>query len=847
MSKKKRSGKKKAFNDKKGNPPQPASPAQAPQGRPSISVCMMVKDEEKNLPRALESVKDWVDEIIVVDTGSTDSTIEIAESYGAKIYHHPWENDFSKHRNQSISYATSDWLLILDADEELDPKTAPQLRQITSAPEEVCGFLFELYNDVTAGGQTMVLHPRLFRNRVGFHYQGKVHNRPTVLGDIARTNIRLIHYGYNETPEVMEAKHNRRVAMIRKWVDEEPDNFLAHSYLAHALLSRPESMPQAIEEGLIGLNLLNNTTGENQRYPHIYYPILNGLGNLGRDDELMKHATECLEIAPYYPDPLFFMVWVVYKRKAWEDVCGYAKRFMELQDRCRANPSDFLFFENMTYDQLNMVLMRWVVAAGMLSRDDEAKLVMSMVMSERGGEESAKAAVLTLMNSDRGQLGLDLAQIASLEQPEWAWPNNLLNIGNKKFQEKKADKLVEQAEEALKQGHSQEALASLQSAASLNAHSPRVLLSLAQALDQSGRHEEAEAALIKGLNAHPGHPWAWQRLADAYFQKNDFVGAAACYRRFLQHQPGDETVKGRLASCLEKPAPPTVAQEPPRLVVFLVGGLTPELVRMPAPHLLIGTAWGEFLAESGPQPDAPNWASLYTGVPPAVHGLHEEASFDHPLSIQNLNTPTFWEALNPEIRVGLVSAPLTTPPPKVNGWSLAGFPGGLLSPDLVNPAELTPRVLATGFRSDFALNDFEFQTIAQRLESDVRQEGLLLQFERNKMIAAANLPAVDLLVVGFSALEYIQRTRELATYQMFSAYQQLYAWIEAFMAGMQPEAFAIFSQRGYPRQGFTPERGGFYCMSWLRGENGKANMTDVASEVVRYFGSDPSRLGQPKG
>ena len=85
----------------------------------TISACMMVKNEEAFLPRCLESIKDVVDEIIVVDTGSTDRTAEIAKSYGAKVYHHPWENNFSKHRNQSISYATGDWIFILDGDEEV--------------------------------------------------------------------------------------------------------------------------------------------------------------------------------------------------------------------------------------------------------------------------------------------------------------------------------------------------------------------------------------------------------------------------------------------------------------------------------------------------------------------------------------------------------------------------------------------------------------------------------------------------------------------------------------------------------------------------------------------------------
>ena len=88
----------------------------------------MVKNEEQCLEKCLQSIKKVVDEIIVVDTGSTDQTADIAKQNGAKIYHHPWEGDFSKHRNQSMSYAKGDWILIIDADEVLDPESALDLK-----------------------------------------------------------------------------------------------------------------------------------------------------------------------------------------------------------------------------------------------------------------------------------------------------------------------------------------------------------------------------------------------------------------------------------------------------------------------------------------------------------------------------------------------------------------------------------------------------------------------------------------------------------------------------------------------------------------------------------------------
>jgi tetratricopeptide (TPR) repeat protein len=846
MSKKKPSRKKNKSSAGKNKQPSPAQPSKASNGGATISACMMVKNEEKNLSRALQSIKEWVDEIIVVDTGSTDRTVEIAESFGAKVYHHPWENDFSKHRNQSISYAKGDWILILDADEELVQESAPQLSKLTTAPKEVHCFLFELLNEVAVGGKTFVLHPRMFRNRSGFHYEGTVHNKPIVYGQVVRTTVKLIHYGYNESPEVMEAKHKRRTDMIRAWIEKEPDNFLAHSYLAHALLSRPECLAEAVNEGLAALRLLKTTPGEEQRYPHVYYPILNGMTNLGRDDELMQHAQDCLQMSPHYPDPLFFMTWVAYKHQSWEDVCDYASRFLTLQDHCRANPQDYIYFENMSFDQINSVLLRWVVAAGRSGKNEEANSAMGLLLKERDPEDTSKSAVLTLINAGHPDLGLELAHMVNQENPEWSWPGKVLSMGTIKQRETQAAHLVEQADVALKQGRSQEAVDRLKSAVRLSAHSPQVLLNLARALEQTGRKAEAETELIKGLNAHPGHAWAWQHLAESCLEGKDPIGAAACLQRYLEQNPNDDAAKSTLASCRQHQSPPTVAQNPPRLVVFLVGGLTPELVRMPAPHLLIGSAWGEFLAEEGPQPEAANWASLYTGTKPAVHGLTQEADFDSPLSLDQLKVPTFWEVLGPDTKVGLVAAPLITPPPDVNGWAVSGFPGGLLSPELVRPAELTPRVLAAGYRTDFALNEYEMQTASQRIENDIRQEGLLLQNERSKIITAALLPAVDMLIIGFSVLEYMQKVRELATYQMYSAYQQVYGWLETFLAGVQPESFAIFSQRGYQREGFSPRRGGFYCMSWLRGENGKANITDVAGEIVRFMEGDPRRLGKPK-
>ena len=85
-----------------------------------ISACIITKDEEKNIDRCLESIKNIVDEIIIVDTGSNDNTVNVAKRYSNKIFHYVWEDDFSKARNFAIEKANGDYILFLDADEYLD-------------------------------------------------------------------------------------------------------------------------------------------------------------------------------------------------------------------------------------------------------------------------------------------------------------------------------------------------------------------------------------------------------------------------------------------------------------------------------------------------------------------------------------------------------------------------------------------------------------------------------------------------------------------------------------------------------------------------------------------------------
>lgn len=127
-----------------------------------LSLCAIVKNEEASLARSLSSVRDVVDEMVILDTGSTDRTIEIAQEFGARVYHFEWCNDFSAARNQALKYVQGKWVLVLDADEVLTPEIVPELKQALAPADHLVVNLVR--KEVGAAQSPYSLVSRLFRN-----------------------------------------------------------------------------------------------------------------------------------------------------------------------------------------------------------------------------------------------------------------------------------------------------------------------------------------------------------------------------------------------------------------------------------------------------------------------------------------------------------------------------------------------------------------------------------------------------------------------------------------------------------------------------------------------------------
>lgn len=196
-----------------------------------LSIVMMVKNEERNLDKTLNALRPLMEEInselVILDTGSTDSTVDIARKYTDKVFFAKWNDNFSDMRNISISYAKGDWILILDADEELI--NYEKLKEFFDKS------LFNKYNSASINlknilsldkkSYSMTPLIRMFKNSKDFRYEGAIHEQPKFKHPIYNNVALFDHYGYLfENEEIKQLKDNRNKNILLKEIKKEPNN-----------------------------------------------------------------------------------------------------------------------------------------------------------------------------------------------------------------------------------------------------------------------------------------------------------------------------------------------------------------------------------------------------------------------------------------------------------------------------------------------------------------------------------------------------------------------------------------------------------------------------------------------
>ena len=191
-----------------------------------LSLAMIAKNEARCLARCLQSVRCLTDEIIVADTGSTDDTVKIAKTHGAKVAHFTWINDFAAARNFALAQASGDWILVLDADEWASAALVQGIKSFIQGPPQI-GRL-KIVSDFRHNGQTQkssTFVSRLFPR--GATFAGRIHEQ--IVSTLPRVNVtgELWHDGYLETK-----KSERNVTMLRAEIAREPNSAYLHFQLA---------------------------------------------------------------------------------------------------------------------------------------------------------------------------------------------------------------------------------------------------------------------------------------------------------------------------------------------------------------------------------------------------------------------------------------------------------------------------------------------------------------------------------------------------------------------------------------------------------------------------------------
>jgi len=301
-----------------------------------VSVCLIAKDEETQIGSCLDSVSEFAYEIILVDTGSTDRTVAIAEAKGARVIHHQWRDDFSDARNISLEHATGDWVFIIDADERVNSEDIETLQNELKQPG-ILNYRLPIRNHgAKEYGHGYV--PRLYRNAPGLCYIGRIHEqiyfttemlrkRWCMRGTLGETPIQ--HYGYREEIVLAKDKRKRNLKLLERAISETPDE--ANYRYNYALELRNVGRGQeALDHYQKAIDLLKTLPDEDQ-VPEFTHALTQQYGSVLLEEKKHQKVAEIAE-DPWIQRHVSSASWSLVQGIAFAELNEYKKAIDALND-----------------------------------------------------------------------------------------------------------------------------------------------------------------------------------------------------------------------------------------------------------------------------------------------------------------------------------------------------------------------------------------------------------------------------------------------------------------------------------------------------------------------------------
>ena len=586
-------------------------PAESKSATARLSLVMIARDEEEFLADCLESVRDVVDEIIVVDTGSVDRTPEIAAAYGAKVVRFEWVDDFSAARNEALRHATGDWGLWLDADERLSEGDGPTLRKlIAEAPDTVGGYFINIRNVLDLSGEGDILWHRacrLFRLHAALKFQGRIHEQNVrsiqqAGFDVAPAQIVIEHLGYAAEIARKRNKNERFIRMVQREVEENPDdpfrgfqlfNLGNAFYTAHDYEAAAHWFAQAAEQ----ITAIEDYT------PLLFVEWGVALLILGRPLETVEVCARAEQFGLVHPGIEFARGHAALRLRDYIEAekrfvraieLGKSNQFVHTGD-AGAHTYKALYGLSLALtgrDRFRDAIEPARQAVEMQPNFHDARYLLANLLRRTNDLEGCRDQLTTLLRADpthalaSAELGMVLhdlgkhAEAVRLLRPAAInFPTSweiLVRLGTCCEQlgfHEEAARAYESALRLLPRntdlrvnlgrvnaalGRREVAIRYFTEAIRLDPGCANAYFNSADLLYSMGLYANAADAVSKGLERQPNHPSGFFVLGNCYYHLRDYAAAAACYRQALAIDPAYAAARGNLdlaESALSESAP----------------------------------------------------------------------------------------------------------------------------------------------------------------------------------------------------------------------------------------------------------------------------------------------------
>ena len=310
-----------------------------------ISACVIVKNEEKNIARWLAGIGEIADEKIVVDTGSTDRTVEIARQAGVEIYNYEWQDDFAAAKNYALDQATGQWILFLDADEYFEPETQRQIRQYLEKIQgnsRIAGLVTAYYNVDTDQHNKLLSRDyqmRIFRHEKKLRYEGAVHERVMNQGAGSRifkmTEFILYHTGYSS--HIVQAKLERNLRLMLEDIDKGVEKVRYYSPLMDCYYAKKDYV-KAAEYARLAIANTREVIGQTVRQYSCLFDSLKLMGH--SEEELQTVLNEARAACPNYPEPLCQQGYLDYDHGRYDSAEQCLLQAMQMDQQALDHPEE---------------------------------------------------------------------------------------------------------------------------------------------------------------------------------------------------------------------------------------------------------------------------------------------------------------------------------------------------------------------------------------------------------------------------------------------------------------------------------------------------------------------------